>query len=151
MHYRYLNEDDLAALSDLERRVFPERPPSFYRIKRATLSFFARSGHSFAAEEEGAVRGFALAQAVWQGDRATVLATRIAADSYEVYRGLLRVLLKSAYDANAYEVALLFDPQARSRLGRAAADAGFSSTDLSLFSRVLGSRGSRGESAGVLE
>ena len=151
MHYRVFEEPEFAALRELERRVFPDRPESFYRANLAALRFYARSGHSFVASDDQEPRGFVLAQAVWQGDRATVLATRIAAESAEVYGGLLRALVKSAYDANAYEVALLAEPGVNRELDRQLAEAGLTSSGRTLFVRVLGSRAGRGESAGVLE
>lgn len=55
--------------------------------------------------------GFALAQAVWQGEATTVLVTRIEGRSVEALRGLLRAVVKSAYDAGVYEVALHLDPE----------------------------------------
>jgi len=149
MYYRYLEEPDFAEMANLERRLLPDRPESFYRCNPQALRHFARSGHSFVAAEDG-LHGFVLAQPVWQGDRATVLVTRIAADSDETCVGLLRALVKSAYDANAYEVALLAGDD-RSRLLQSAEAAGFESTELKLLARVLGSRGARGEKSGVLE
>lgn len=151
MHYRFLEEPDFTALQKLERGLFPGRPDSFYRANPTALRYYARSGHSFVAVEEEGHRGFVLAQAVWQGDRATVLATRIAAADAAAYSGLLRALLKSAYDANAYEVALLSEPGERTELDRALAETGLEDSGLRLFVRVLGSRGARGEERGVLE
>ena len=151
MHYRFIEEPDFAELSQLERELLPDRPDAFYRCQPAALRFFARSNHSFVAADETGLHGFVLAQAVWQGDRATVLVTRIAAGSGAVYAGLLKALLKSAYDANAYEVALLVDENERQDLNQAALENGFSDSGLKMLVRVLGSRGARGEAAGVLE
>ena len=151
MHYRVFEEPEFAALQELERRVFPDRPETFYRANLAALRFYARSGHSFAASDGERPHGFVLAQAVWQGDRATVLATRIVAEAAEVYGGLLRALVKSAYDANAYEVALLAEPGANPDLDRMLAETGLVSSGRTLFARVLGARAGRGENAGVLE
>ncbi|ADR36368.1 DUF1999 domain-containing protein [Oceanithermus profundus] len=151
MHFRFLEEPDFAELQALERRIFPGRPEAFYRTAPAALRYYARSGHSFAAVDGERLLGFVLAQAVWQGDRATVLVTRIAAESAEVYAGLLRALIKSAYDANAYEVALLAEPGDRPELDRALADAQLADSGRRLHTRVLGGRGARGETGGVLE
>jgi len=149
MHYRYLEEPDFDELAALERRLLPDRPEHFYRCNPQALRYFARSGHSFVAVEDG-LHGFVLAQPVWQGDRATILVSRVAAASDEACAGLMRTLVKSAYDANAYEVALLAGGE-RSRLVSAAEAAGFVTNGLELWVRVLGSRGARGEKAGVLE
>jgi len=151
MHYRFFEEPDHEELAALERRVFPERPETFYRATLPALRFYGRSGHSFVADEGGNLLGFVLAQAVWQGDRATVLATRIAAENGEVYTGLLRALVKSAYDANAYEVALLTEPGERRELDRALGETGLQDSGRRLFVRVLGGRGLRGGDRGVLE
>jgi len=151
MHYRFIEEPDYEALAELEKELLPGRPDSFYRCRPAALRFFARSNHSFVAADEGGLHGFVLAQAVWQGDRATVLVSRIAAKDGQVYTGLLRALLKSAYDANAYEVALLLNRDERGDLFRAATENDFRSSGLEMLVRVLGSRGTRGEIAGVFE
>ncbi|WP_457637237.1 DUF1999 family protein [Oceanithermus sp.] len=151
MHYRFIEEPDFAGLAQLEKELLPGKPETFYRCKPAALRFFARSNHSFVASGEKGLHGFVLAQAVWQGDRATVLVTRIAAESQEVYAGLLKALLKSAYDANAYEVALLVNEERRGQLVEAAQESGFSDSGLKMLVRVLGSRGARGEAGGVLE
>jgi len=82
------------------RRLDPER------ANPAAVSFFARTGHSFVAEEDGRPRGFVYAQPVWQGDRAVVLASALVASDEETERALLAALVKSARDAAAHEVAL---------------------------------------------
>jgi len=151
MHYRFIEEPDFAKLARLERDLFPDQPDSFYRCQPAALRFFARSNHSFVAADETGLHGFVLAQAVWQGDRATVLVTRIAGKNDAVYGGLLKALLKSAYDANAYEVALLVDENERPDLNQAARENGFSDSGRKMLVRVLGSRGAKGEAGGVLE
>ncbi len=142
MIVRPLTQEDGPRLAAFEARWLPEgRTP---RTGPAALRFFARSGHSFVAEAEG-IRGFVLAQALWQGDRATVLATRLLADGPEAYRALLAALEKSAYDAAAYEVALLADPE--SPLAEAARSLDFVPGPR-LYLRVLGSRPA---TRGVLE
>ncbi len=151
MHFRFIEEPDFDELARLEKNLLPGRPDSFYRCRPAALRFFARSNHSFVAVDEAGLHGFVLAQAVWQGDRATILVARVAGKNGDVYEGLLKALLKSAYDANAYEVALLVNRKERDELYQAAEEIGFSGTGLEMLVRVLGSRGSRGEVAGVLE
>jgi len=98
------------------------------------------------AEEAGTPLGFVLAQPLWQGDRTTVLATRLVAKTPEVKKALLAALAKSAYDAGAYEVAVVGDEAEKDELN----EAGFVSGPR-LFVRALGSRGARGEHRGVLE
>jgi hypothetical protein len=141
MRFRPFTEEDL----DLLNRVAGERPVSL-----GALRFFARTGHSFLAEKGEEPLGFALAQAVWQGEGTTVLITRIEGEGEEVLQGLLRAVVKSAYDAGVYEVALHLDPK-RKALERALLMEGFAVGPLVLCVRVLGSRGARGERRGVLE
>lgn len=77
---------------------------------RGALAFYGRSGHSFVAWGTEEPRGFALAQAVWDGARATVrVATLALADPNddEARTALLEAVTKSAYDAAVYE--LVFD------------------------------------------
>lgn len=142
MIVRPLTQEDGPRLAAFEARWLPEGRAG--RTGTAAIRFFARSGHSFVAEAEG-VRGFVLAQAIWQGDRATVLATRLLADAPETYRALLAALEKSAYDAAAYEVALLADTG--SPLAEAALAQRFTPGPR-LYLRVLGSRPA---TRGVLE
>ncbi len=144
MQVRPLTPDDEPALASLEARFLSSHQTP--RTGAAALRFFARSGHSFVAEEGGRVRGFVLAQPVWQGDRATVLVTRLVAVDEEVHEALLTALLKSAYDAAAYEVAYPAEEEDRAFLERIGFVPG-----PRLFVRALGSRGARGEHRGVLE
>ncbi|GAB5602745.1 DUF1999 family protein [Thermus sp. FJN-A] len=132
---------------DLERlnQVAKDRPLSLGAVR-----FFARTGHSFLAEEGESPLGFALAQAVWQGEATTVLLTRIEGKDQKVLEGLLAAVVKSAYDAGVYEVALHLDP-GRKALAEALLAQGFAVGPLVLAVRVLGSRGKRGETRGVLE
>jgi hypothetical protein len=141
MRFRPFTEEDLDRLNQMAG----ERPLSL-----GALRFFARTGHSFLAEEGERPLGFALAQAVWQGEATTVLITRIEGEGEEVLQGLLRAVVKSAYDAGVYEVALHLDPS-RKALERALLEEGFAVGPLVLCVRVLGSRGARGERRGVLE
>lgn len=158
MTYRDFEEFDFPALEQLEKKLLGDPPTDQqraegtyrYRTTPAALRFFSRSGHSFLAHFAGEVHGFVLAQAVWQGDRVTVLITRLLADSTDAYRGLLAAVVKSAYDAGVYEVALHVDA-GNAPVIRALSEAGFTVGPLLLAVRVLGSRGQRGETTGVLE
>ena len=143
MLYRFLEEPDFEPLEELERRLAPGRTEHGYRATPASLRYYSRTRHSFVAEEGDELHGFLLAQAVWQGDRATVLVTRALADDAETLEGLLRALVKSAYDANAYEVALLLDPEQDPVLARAAKALGLTDSQRRLYARVLGTRGTR--------
>jgi hypothetical protein len=133
MRFRPFTELDLEALN----RVAGNRPLSLGAVRH-----FARTGHSFLAEEDEPM-GFALAQAVWQGEAATVLITRIEGKTPEALRGLLRAVVKSAHDAGVYEVALHLDP-GRKDLELALKEEGFAVGPLVLAVRALGSRGVRG-------
>jgi hypothetical protein len=75
MRFRPFTEEDLDRLN----QVAGERPLSL-----GALRFFARTGHSFLAEEGERPLGFALAQAVWQGEATTVLIARIEGEGEEV-------------------------------------------------------------------
>lgn len=141
MRFRPFSELDLERLN----QVAGNRPLSLGAVRH-----FARTGHSFLAEEGEAPVGFALAQAVWQGEATTVLVTRIEGTSQAVLEGLLAAVVKSAYDAGIYEVALHLDPNRR-ELAEALKAQGFAVGPLVLAVRVLGSRGLRGETRGVLE
>ncbi|GLV46988.1 Fe-S-binding reductase [Thermus sp. LT1-2-5] len=141
MRFRPFTEFDLEALN----QVAGDRPLSLGAVRH-----FARTGHSFLAEEGEAPLGFALAQAVWQGEAATVLIARIEGQSQEALEGLLAAVVKSAYDAGVYQVALHLDPERRD-LEEALKAQGFAIGPLVLAVRVLGSRGARGETRGVLE
>lgn len=141
MRFRPFSELDLERLN----QVAGHRP-----LGLGTVRHFARTGHSFLAEEGEEPLGFALAQAVWQGEATTVLITRLEGKGKEVLEGLLKAVVKSAYDAGVYEVALHLDP-ARQDLAEALEAQGFAVGPLVLAVRVLGSRGARGETRGVLE
>lgn len=115
--YRQLTEPDFEVLQALDlaaqRRLAPDYDalPERERSSRlstshAALKFYERSEHSFVADDDE-VRGFVLAQSVWQGDRPVVLVRTVcmaegAGD--DIVRGLLRAVVKSAYDSAVYEV-----------------------------------------------
>lgn len=108
MRFRPIQEEDLPLLNALAG----ERP-----LNLAQVRFFARTHHSFLAEEE-APMGFALAQAIWQGDRASLFIARVEGRSLEALRGLLRAVVKSAQDAGIHEVFFHLNP-ARTELKEA--------------------------------
>lgn len=115
--YRPIEDSDYDTLQALDlaaqRRQSPEYDtlPEREREGRlstsaAALKFYARSGHSFVAEREE-ILGFALAQSVWQGDRPIVLVRSVAVTEEvgeDVLLGLMRAVVKSAYDTAVYEV-----------------------------------------------
>ena len=83
----------------------------------AALRHYERSGHSFVAEDhDDRVRGYVLAQSVWQGDRPALLVRALVLDDAQdedMRRGLLRAVVKSAYDTAVYEVHLPVTPELR--------------------------------------
>ncbi len=124
MHYRIFTEADFDALAALEDRALRAEAPDLdalpereregrRRTSLPALRFFERSEHSFAAEEDGALFGFVLAQPVWQGDRPTVWVAALVTDPAApdgVAQGLLHAAVKSAYDTAVYEVHLTVTP-----------------------------------------
>lgn len=139
---RPIDVDDLAALEriDAAAAARADREPV---LTRGSLSFYARTGHAFVAEGAGGVRGFALAQAVWDGRRPTVRlqALAVADDGDDEARAaLLEAVTKSAYDAAVYDLVAAVpegDPEAL----RLLADQGWRSEPVRAFRRTLGSRG----------
>ncbi|WP_045234276.1 DUF1999 domain-containing protein [Deinococcus pimensis] len=120
MFYRAFTSADFDALARLDLAVLRREDPAFdtlpdreregrVRTSLAALRFFERSEHSFVADEDGELVGALFAQSVWQGDRPTVLVSRVwVADGApaDTAAGLLRACTKSAYDAAVYEVHL---------------------------------------------
>ncbi len=102
MRFRPPREEDLKALN----RLAGEAP-----LGLGALRFFARSGHTFLAEEGEEVKGFALAQAVWQGEGAMVLLSRLEGEDQATLEGLLRAVVKSALDTGAHTVVFHLDPE----------------------------------------
>ena len=133
MLYRTFTENDFDALQNLDQSVLRHEDPSFdilpereregrVRTSIAALRFYERSEHSFVAEEDGELHGAIFAQSVWQGDRPTVLVSRVWVAPHApagTAEGLLRVCTKSAYDTAVYEVHLPVTPDL---LGAAAAE-----------------------------
>jgi len=121
MMYRPFFESDFDALQALDLEQLRLEHPDFdsleereqqgrIRTSLPALKFYERSEHSFVAEQDGALHGAIFAQSVWQGDRPTVLISRlwVREDNLEVARGLLRACAKSTYDAAVYELHGLF-------------------------------------------
>lgn len=139
---RPLEADDEAALSviDSEYATTYGLTPV---ISRASVSFYARSGHSFVVSWEGAPIGFILAQAVWHGSHPVVTVSRIATrdDAPAAARpALIEALTKSAYDAAVYDI-LVLHPTLDQVTGAALADKSYRQRDLVIYQRTLGSRG----------
>jgi len=139
---RPLEPDDLESVQavDAASAHATGRPPV---ATRGALSFYARTGHAFVAEDDGGVRGFALAQAVWDGTRPTVRLRTLAVarpSDAEARAALLEAVTKSGYDAAVYDLICELpedDADARNLLD----DAGWSLEPVRLYGRTLGSRG----------
>ncbi len=125
--------DDAYALSHgLERRV-----------TTASLRFFARTGHSFVAVDGGEVRGFVLAQPLFDGERPTVVSARLASTppgDETALLALIRALTKSAYDAGVYDLQVVV-PSGDLAGAAALAMETYVSEAVVSFARKLGSRG----------
>lgn len=115
-------------------------------LTRGSLSFYARTGHALVALRGDRPCGFVLAQAVWNGTRPTVVATRLAVlaeEDDEARAALIAALTKSTYDAAVYDLQV----QLSRRDGRTAqvlVSQQYRDLPLSLYGRVLGSRGQEG-------
>jgi hypothetical protein len=140
-HARPLESDDLPAVRAIDKayaRAYGLEP----RATEASLRFFARTGHAFVAVGEGGVRGYVLAQAVFDGERPTLFASRFVSPppgDGDALRALLRSLTKSAYDAGVYD--LHVEIPAGDAAGRAALHAeSYLPAPSSIFQRQLGSR-----------
>jgi len=111
-------------------------------LTRGSLSFFARTGHAFMAVRGDRPCGFVLAQAVWNGTRPTVVATRLAVlnDDDEARAALVAALTKSAYDAAVYDLQVQLS-RLDGRTAQVLISQQYRDLPLSLYGRVLGSRG----------
>lgn len=112
-------------------------------INRASVSFYARSGHAFVVVWAGEIVGFVLAQAVWYGSHPVVTVSRIAVrDDAPVSArpALIEALTKSAYDAAVYDVTVL-QPAGDSATRAALEDKSYQQRNMILYERILGSRG----------
>ena len=138
---RPLDVDDAASIEAVDRDHAARlgRDPV---ATRGALSFYARTGHAFVAEDDGGLRGFALAQAVWDGTRPTVqLQTLATAEGDAAAReALLEAVTKSAYDAAVYDL-VARAPEADPRLAELLDREGWSREPVALLRRTLGSRG----------
>ncbi len=138
---RPLEVDDGAALAaiDVDHAGRAGHDPV---ATRGALSFYARTGHAFVVEDAEGVRGFALAQAVWDGTRPTVQLQTLATDAAdpEARAALLEAVTKSAYDAAVYDLVARAphgDPALHELLERE----GWRAEPVALLRRTLGSRG----------
>lgn len=117
--YRFFAEADQAAMRAIDLAAQRHADPGYDTLPEReregrlctsapALKFYERSEHSFLAEEpDGAAQGFVLAQAVWQGDRPIVLVRGVTlrpGAPEETAAGLLRAVIKSAYDSAVYEI-----------------------------------------------
>lgn len=136
---RPVDVDDLDAFAPLDA-AYASTYGLASAVTRASLAFYARSGHSFAAGPVAAPRGFVLAHAVWDGARPTVTVARVVAmdDDAVVLRALVEAVVKSAYDAAVYD--LVIDLPADDGAARTALDAPWRERPVRRFERVLGAR-----------
>lgn len=136
---RPVEVDDLDAFAPLDA-AYAAAHDLAPAVTRASLAFYARSGHAFAAGPVAAPRGFVLAHAVWDGARPTVAIARVVAadDDAAVLRALLEAVVKSAYDAAVYDLAI--DLPAGDAAARAALEAPWRERPVRRFERVLGAR-----------
>ncbi|MEJ2667238.1 MAG: DUF1999 family protein, partial [Deinococcales bacterium] len=112
------------------------------RASEASLRFFARTGHAFVAVGEAGVLGFVLAQPLFDGERPTLFASRLATrppGDGVALRALLKALTKSAYDAGIYDVRVELpadDVAGAAALGRE----DYRPAPAAVYARQLGSR-----------
>ena len=138
---RPLAVEDLAALAPLDA-AYAARVAAEPRLTLASANFHARSGHSFVLERERRPTGFVLAHAVWNGDRASVRATRLATAEGDAAgrAALTETLTKSAYDAAVYDLEVEVPDEDEAL--RASLDAAeYRPAPSTLYRRTLGSRG----------
>lgn len=136
LRYRTFTEADYPALAALDLAAQREADPAFDTLPEReregrlgtslpALKFYERSEHSFAAQDGGGeLVGCILAQHVWQGDRPLVLIrTVILAPTApkETAAGLLRAVVKSAYDTAVYEVHFPLTPALEAAAGEESA------------------------------
>mgnify|MGYP000158392185 CR=1 FL=1 len=112
-------------------------------VTRGAVSFYERTGHAFLAEDDEGVRGFVLAQAVWDGVRPIVRMNRLVIaepTDEEARNALLEALTKSAYDAAVYDLVAEVDGGDDAAQAWLEANA-WQAQDVRLYERTLGSRG----------
>lgn len=111
-----------------------------------SVSFYARSDHSFVAVAVDRVTGFAVAHAVWNGTRPVVQVSRLAvaeAADDASREALLEALTKSAYDSAVYDLQVQHPQKDEAGL-KALQTKNYKAADSALFERRLGSRGGKG-------
>ena len=136
--------EDLEALEAADGR-YAEASGVEQVVNRSSVHFYRRSGHSFVAREGGEVRGFVLAHASWSGGRPVVRVERLVGGE-EVAPALVEAVVKSAYDAGVYDIVATL-PRTDVSAHAAFDAAAFRPLPVSVVGRVLGSRGSQGETA----
>ena len=137
-----MTSDDLEVLEPVER-AYTESLGLEPALSLSSLTFYARSGHSFVAVTDGQVSGFVLAHAVWNGTRPAVYVNHLAVADVQdggSREALLEAVTKSAYDAAVYDIRVLH-PQ-RDEAGQAALDTKqYKEAPITVYERILGSRG----------
>ena len=112
-------------------------------VSKASISFYARSGHAFVAITEGEASGFVLAHAVWNGARPVVQVSRLAVmneNDTEAREALLEAVTKSAYDAAVYDIHV-YAPALDKGASTALETKDYTSVPITVWQRILGSRG----------
>lgn len=144
-HARPLTPDDEAALLPIDV-AYAARVGVEPVLNKGSVSFYARSDHSFVAVRSGELTGFAVAHAVWNGTRPVVQVSRVAVEKAEdevSLEALLEAVTKSAYDAAVYDIQVQHPHQ--DEAGRQALHTkNYKAADIMLFERRLGSRGGEG-------
>lgn len=132
--------DDLDALRTLDADYAREHGVEVV-VSAASLAFYARAGHAFAAVRGPALVGGALAHAVWDGDRPRVRLVRLVGEA-QARPTLLEAVVKSAYDAAVYDLVAEV-PAADAALAGLLAG-GWRECAVRRFERALGSRAAQG-------
>lgn len=136
---RPLQVDDADAVAELDR-IDAARVGREPIADRGAMSFYARTGHAFVAEDASRLRGFVFAQAIWDGRRPTVALQALATDDSGVRGALLEAVTKSAYDSAVYDLVARC-PDGDEALTRLLETEGWIAEPVHLLRRTLGSRG----------
>ena len=139
---RPLTSDDLEVLEPVEQ-AYTESLGLEPVLGLSSLTFYARSGHSFVAMTDKDVTGFVLAHAVWDGTRPAVYVNHLAVADLQddaSREALLEAVTKSAYDAAVYDIRVLH-PQPDEAGQTALATKQYTETPITVYERILGSRG----------
>lgn len=136
---RPLDIDDAEAVAMLDR-ADAQRVGREEIADRGAVSFYARSGHTFVAEDATGLQGFVFAHAVWDGRRPTVTLQALASDDATVRAALLEAVTKSAYDSAVYDLVARC-PDADEALAHLLETEGWRTEPTRLLRRTLGSRG----------